>query len=73
MKKYYIEIFDDSGDYIFQSAWFKSEQKAIDWANKITYLGGKYNAGLMSAEWDRENDTYTDIDFERVIRIGVKL
>lgn len=69
MKKYYIEISDtnNSGEYIMQSEWFDTEEKAIEWWNNIKFLDIHYDVYLMASEWNLEEDTYTDIECIRCI------
>jgi hypothetical protein len=71
MKKYYIELATDSGDIILQSKWYETEQEALKWAEDIHYIGwASAVLCLMSSVWDTEEDTYTDIIQEKVIKGG---
>lgn len=71
MKKYYIELAANSGDIIFQSKWYETEQEALKWAEDIDYIGWVSAVlCLMSSIWDTEEDTYTDIIQEKVIKGG---
>lgn len=68
MKKFYIEIVDlISDDYVLQSKWYDTEEKAIEWARGIDYVDKMYTINLLSANWDEENETYGDIYFERCL------
>lgn len=69
MDKYYIEIscYDDPCDYIMQSQWFDDENKAIEWAKKISFLDKNYEICLMRSAWDFENEIYIDIECVRRI------
>lgn len=67
--KWYIEISEPNPcNYIFQSDWFDTEQEALDFANKITYLDADLEMFLLFSEWDIDNDTYTDIECVRQLR-----
>lgn len=71
MKKYYIELATNSGDVILQSKWYNTKEEAIDWAENIDYIGWASSIlCLMSSEWDTEEDTYTDIIQEKIIKGG---
>ena len=71
MKKYYIELATNSGEVVFQSKWYETEQEAIKWSEDIDYIGYKYIVlCLMSSVWDEEADTYTDIIQEKIIKGG---
>lgn len=71
MKQYYIELATNSGDIILQSKWYKTEQEALKWAEDIQYIGWTSAVlCLMSSVWDVEEDTYTDIIQEKVIKGG---
>ena len=75
MKKYYIEIADANnfGEFIMQSEWFDTEEKAIEWANNVTFLQCEYEIYLMSSEWDITKDIYTDIKCVRNIKKELNL
>lgn len=71
MKKYYIELATNSGDIILQSKWYETKQEALKWAEDIDYIGYIYTVlCLMSSEWDTEEDVYTDIIQEEIIKGG---
>lgn len=71
MKKYYIELATNSGDIILQSKWHETERDALKWAEDIHYIGWTSAVlCLMSSVWDIEEDTYTDIIQEKVIKGG---
>jgi hypothetical protein len=71
MKQYYIELATNSGDIILQSKWYETEQEALKWAEDIQYIGwASAVLCLMSSVWDVEEDTYTDIIQEKVIKGG---
>lgn len=71
MKKYYIELATNSGDIILQSKWYETEQEALKWAEYIHYIGWVSAVlCLMSSVWDTEENTYTDIIQEKVIKGG---
>ena len=71
MKKYYIELATNSGDIILQSKWYDTEQEALKWAEDIHYIGWVSAVlCLMSSIWDTEEDMYTDIIQEKVIKGG---
>lgn len=71
MKRYYIELATNSGDIILQSKWYETEQEALKWAEDIQYIGwASAVLCLMSSIWDIEEDTYTDIIQEEVIKGG---
>lgn len=76
MKKYYIEIYPhdkdiknrNSDDYLIQSRWYNTEEKALQWANDIDYKDEAYDVCLMSARWDEKQDVYHDIELERFLK-----
>lgn len=62
MRKYYIEVYDSARDKIvMQSKWFNTEEKALAFANAITYTSSSICIDLMASEWDILEDTYIDI------------
>lgn len=70
--KFYVEVtakrdYQTDIPYILQSEWFNTEQKAIQWAKKISYLSNEYDVYLMIAEWENE-EYYTDIQLLRNIK-----
>lgn len=67
MTKYYIEfkhIRSTDLLYDMQSKWFDTEEQAIEWVKGFSYISNMY-VYLMSSEWDEEDDTFTDIRFEK--------
>lgn len=67
MTKYYIEfkhIRSTDLLYDMQSKWFDTEEQAIEWFKGFSYVSNT-NVYLMSTEWDTEEDTFTDIKFEK--------
>ena len=71
MKRYYIELATNSGDIILQSRWYSTREEAIDWAESVDYIGwSSVILCLMSSIWDIEEDTYTDIIQEEIIKGG---
>lgn len=67
--KYYIEISNENG-YIIQSNWFDTKEEAIEWFEKINYTENDLKISLMYSIWDKEEDTYTDIEFEELLESG---
>lgn len=64
--KYYIEIVDRaSGDYIFQSIWFDTEQEAEAWVKTVAFFRSDFECWLMRGEWDEINNNYIDINIAR--------
>ena len=71
MKRYYIELATNSGDIILQGRWYSTREEAIDWAESVDYIGwSSVILCLMSSIWDIEEDTYTDIIQEEIIKGG---
>lgn len=72
--KWYIEITENNGvNPILQSDWFDTEEEALDWANKIVFfdLSSDYQIWLMYSEWDYNDETYTDIECVREIKLDI--
>ena len=70
MKMYYIEITDDrdrDASYMLQSKWFETPELALDWYKTIDFLNQHYFASLMSAEYDKVENTFNDIIMERFV------
>ena len=56
---------------MLQSKWYETEQEALKWAEDIHYIRWVSTVlRLMSSIWDVEEDTYTDIVQEKVIKGG---
>lgn len=71
MKKYYIELATKSGDIVLQSKWYNTREEAVNWAKSVDYIGSaSVILCLMSSEWDTEEDVYTDIIQEEIIKGG---
>ena len=67
MTKYYFEfkhIRSTDLLYDMQSEWFDTEEQAIEWFKGFSYISNMH-VYLMSSEWDEEDDTFTDIKFEK--------
>lgn len=68
MTKYYIEfknVRNDALSYDMQSKWFDTEEQAIEaFRNFFDYVSNTH-VYLMSTEWDIEEDTFSDIKFEK--------
>ena len=72
MKKYYVEIAKTDSDYILQSDWFDTEEEALEFARKITFVRYPYKQYLMSAKGDIDPSNngfyYGDIKCEYEIK-----
>lgn len=74
MGKWYIEITENTGiNPILQSDWFDTETEAIEWAEKIVFFNmqSDYQVWLMYSDWDKEDDTYIDIECIREIKLDI--
>lgn len=70
MKKYYIELASDYNIVLAQSKWYNTEEEALEFAQHIDFIHARSTLYLMSSVWDENEDKYTDIIQERIIKGG---
>ena len=72
MKKYFIEFVAkwSENPYSIQSKWFDTVKEAYDWlASSFDHISREdITVYLMSAWWNLENNSYEDIEQEKVVQ-----